>query len=123
MNGQYITLDQRNSFNLLFAGRFLENTFEFALSAGYTFAPSEKFAMKFAYNYLRYAPLNLGLGFYFNFKPFQFYFSTDNVAGLIYPTGQHYADFHFGLNILIPYQYKNDVPWEYVHGVNGSARY
>jgi hypothetical protein len=113
LNGQYITLDEKHVFNLLFAGRFLEQSFEFALSAGYTFMPSDKFAFKLSYNYLKYAPLNLGLGFYFNFKPFQLYFTTDNVAGLFYIYGQHYADFHFGLNILIPYQYKNDIPWEH----------
>ncbi len=110
VNGQYNTLNKKNRFNLLFAGRFLEESFEYALSVGYTFAPSEKFAVKLNYSYLKYAPLNLGLGFYFTFKPFQIYFVTDNVAAFIYPTAQKYAGVHVGINILIPSTYKNDIP-------------
>ena len=110
VNGQYFTLNRKNSFNLLFAGRFLEESFEYALSFGYTFAPSEKFALKLNYSYLKYAPLNIGLGFYFSFKPFQIYFTTDNLAAAIKPTGQKYVGFHFGINILIPSTYHNDIP-------------
>jgi hypothetical protein len=106
LNGQYFSLDNKHRLNVLFAGRFLEETFEYALSLGYTYAPSEKFAVKVAYNYLKYAPLNIGLGFYFNLKPFQFYFSTDSIISLFRVYDMHYANAHFGINILIPYVYK-----------------
>jgi len=110
LNGQYITLNRKNSFNMLFAGRFLEESFEYALSFGYTFAPSDKFALKLSYSYLKYAPLNIGMGFYFSFKPFQIYFTTDNLAAAFKPTGQKYMGFHVGINILIPSAYHNDIP-------------
>lgn len=112
VNAQYSTLNKKNRFNLLFASRFLEESFEYALSFGYAFAPSEKFAVKLNYSYLKYAPLNIGLGFYFSFKPFQIYFVTDNLAAFIYPEKQKFAGFHFGINILIPSSYKNDIPVE-----------
>ncbi len=110
LNGQYFTLNRKNSFNMLFAGRFLEESFEYALSFGYTFSPSDKFALKLSYSYLKYAPLNVGMGFYFSFKPFQIYFTTDNIAAAFKPTGQKYMGFHFGINILIPSVYHNDIP-------------
>jgi len=103
-NGQYSLLNNKHRFNILFAGRFLEETFEYAISFGYTYAPSEKFAIKTAYNYLKHAPLNLGLGFYFNLKPFQIYFSTDNIINLFKIYDAHYTNAHFGINIFIPYK-------------------
>jgi len=115
LNGQYCSLNQKNRINLLFAGRFLEESFEYALSFGYAYAPSDKFALKLNYSYLKYAPLNVGLGFYFTFKPFQIYVATDNVMSFFKWSAQKYANFHFGINILIPSHSnrKGEIPAEH----------
>ena len=115
-NGQYLTENQKHRFNLLFSGRFLENSFEYAFSAGYTYNPYGKFSAKINYTYMKYAPLNLGAGFFFNFKPFQFYVMADNVIGYFKIYDQRFLDLRFGFNILIP-EKKNkksniDVPVE-----------
>jgi len=115
LNGQYCSLNKKNRINLLFAGRFLEESFEYALSFGYTYAPSDKFALKLNYSYLKYAPLNVGLCFYFTFKPFQIYVATDNVMSFFKWSAQKYGNFHFGINILIPShsKIKGEIPVEH----------
>lgn len=115
LNGQYCSLNQKNRINLLFGGRFLEESFEYAISVGYMFAPSDKFALKLNYSYLKYAPLNAGLGFYFTFKPFQIYVATDNVMSFFKWSAQKYANLHFGINILIPSNSnrKGEIPVEH----------
>ncbi len=101
-NAQYTLLNPRHRFNLLFAGRFLENSFEYAFSAGYTYNPDGKFSAKLNYTYMKNAPLNLGAGFFFNFKPFQIYVMADNIVGMAQWYDARFLDFRFGINILIP---------------------
>ena len=115
LNGQYCSLNQKSRANLLFAGRFLEESFEYAISVGYMYAPSDKFAVKLNYSYFKYAPLNVGFGFYFTFKPFQIYIATDNVISFFKWSSQKYANFHFGINILIPSHSnrKGEIPVEH----------
>ena len=110
VNGEANTLNKKNRFNLLFAGRFLEQNFNYALSFGYTFIPNEKLALKISYSYLKYAPLNFGLGFYINFKPFQFYVVTDNVTAFILPLSERVGNIHAGLTIVIPSKSYDIVP-------------
>ena len=112
-NGQYLMVNKKHRFNLLFSGRFLENDFEYAISAGYTYNPFGKFSAKLSYTYMEYAPLNLGAGFFFNFKPFQLYLMADNIIGFFNVFDQKFLDFRFGFNVLIPAKkviHNNDIP-------------
>lgn len=113
-NGQYTMTNDRHRFNLLFAGRFLEESFEYSFSAGYTYNPYGKFSAKVTYTYMEHAPLNLGGGFFFNFKPFQIYMMADNIMGMFMWYDQRFLDFRFGLNILIPDHKKSDIPSEII---------
>jgi hypothetical protein len=114
-NGQYTLFNKKHRFNLLFAGRFLEHSFEYAFSVGYTYNPAGKFSAKLTYTYMEYSPLNLGAGFFFNFKPFQFYIMADNVVGMIMWYDQRFVDIRFGFNILIPAKKRShEIPAQYM---------
>jgi hypothetical protein len=115
-NGQYTLLNEKHRFNLLFSGRFLEEAFEYAISVGYTYNPKGKFSTKISYTYLKYAPLNLGAGFFFKFKPFQLYMATDNILGMINWNDTQFIDFRFGLNIFIPSKIiKHEIPVQQIN--------
>ena len=54
-----------------------------------------------SYTYLKYDPVNVGLAFALNVKPFQFYMYTDNILGAWWDK-QRLVQVGFGLNIRIP---------------------
>ncbi len=45
---------------------------------------------------------NIGFGIVATYEPVQVYFSTDNIYGAIFPDDARYANFHFGINFMIP---------------------
>lgn len=97
---EYYGLDKTNRLSFLFSGTFLKNNFSPAFSVGYDKTVSKNFSVKVNYSYLKYAPLNVGAGLVFNFKPFQFYFLTDNLLSTFYWNGQKYINFRFGINLV-----------------------
>jgi opacity protein-like surface antigen len=99
---EYYSLDRKNLLSFTFAGTFLKNKFSPALSFGFEREVSKHFAFKISYSWLRYAPLNLGSGFAFNFKPFQFYLLTDNVFSTFLWDKQKYLNFRLGVNLVFP---------------------
>lgn len=99
---EYYGYDRKNRFGFVFSGILLKDKFSPAFSVGYDREVSKHFAFKVNYSYLAYAPLNLGAGFSFNFKPFQFYMLTDNVFSTFLWDRQRYLNIRFGINILIP---------------------
>jgi len=101
---EYYSLDKTNRLSFVFSGTFLKNYFSPAFSVGYDKTVSKHFTFKVNYTYLKYAPLNLGAGLVFNFKPFQFYFLTDNILSAFYWSGQKYINFRFGINLVFPQQ-------------------
>lgn len=101
---EYYSLDKTNRLSFLFSGTFLKNNFSPAFSVGYDKTVSKNFSFKINYSYLKYAPLNLGAGLVFNFKPFQFYFLTDNLLSTFYWNGQKYINFRFGINLMFSEQ-------------------
>lgn len=105
---EYYSFDRRNRLSFVFSGILLKNKFSPAFSVGYDRDVSKHFAFKVNYSYLAYAPLNVGAGFSFNFKPFQFYFLTDNLFSTFLWDKQRYLNVRFGINILIPEQ--NSIP-------------
>ena len=111
-NGQFSLLNPQHRFNILFAGRFLEEDFEYAVSAGYTYNPAGKFSAKLSYTYIKHSPLNIGAAFFFNFKPFQIYMMADNITGIIRWYDTYFADLRFGINILIPAKKVEEIPFE-----------
>lgn len=105
---EYYGYDRKNRLSFVFSGIFLKEKFSPAFSVGYDREVSKHFAFKVNYSYLAYAPLNVGAGFSFNFKPFQFYFLTDNIFSTFLWDKQRYLNVRFGINILIPEQ--NSIP-------------
>jgi len=105
---EYYSFDRKNRLSFVFSGILLRQKFSPAFSVGYDRDVSKHFAFKVNYSYLAYAPLNLGAGFSFNFKPFQFYFLTDNIFSTFLWDKQRYLNVRFGINILIPEQ--NSIP-------------
>lgn len=101
---EYYSLDKTNRLSFVFSGTFLKNNFSPAFSVGYDKTVSKHFTFKVNYSYLKYAPLNIGAGLVFNFKPFQFYFLTDNILSAFYWSGQQYINFRFGFNLIFPKQ-------------------
>ncbi len=99
---EYYSLDRKNRLSFTFAGTFLRNKFSPAVSFGFEREVSKHFAFKINYSWLQYAPLNLGTGLAFNFKPFQFYFLTDNVFSTFLWDKQKYLNFRFGVNLVFP---------------------
>jgi hypothetical protein len=92
----------RDRISFLFAGKFAENGFEPLFSFGYDRKVSDKFTYKITYTYLKYAPLTFGAGMAFDFKPFQFYVTADNIFQFVLPKRQRFFQLSFGLNIKIP---------------------
>ena len=113
LGGQYLSHDQKNRASILFSGRFYPDYFETALSLSYERFLSQSFSVKVNYTYLKYAPLNLGLAFALNAKPFQFYVYTNNIMGIQWDN-QKLIQVGFGLNIRIA---ENNPPF-----VNAPAR-
>ncbi|PLX05677.1 MAG: hypothetical protein C0598_13930 [Marinilabiliales bacterium] len=105
---EYYSLDRKNRISLLMAGLFMKEKFIPSVSVGFDRDVSKHFAFKVNYSYLPYSPLNLGAGFSFNFKPFQFYFLTDNIFSTFLWDSQRYFNLRLGINILIPEQ--NSIP-------------
>lgn len=101
---EYYSLDKTNRLSFVFSGTFLKNYFSPAFSVGYDKTVSKHFTFKVNYTYLKYAPLNIGTGLVFNFKPFQFYFLTDNILSAFYWSGQQYINFRVGINLVFPEQ-------------------
>ncbi len=82
--------NKSNRLSLLFSGTFLKNNFSTAFTLGYDKTVSKNFSFKVTYSYLKYAPINVGAGLVFNFKPIQLYFLTDNVLAAFDWGGQKY---------------------------------
>lgn len=101
---EYYSLDRSNRLSFVFSGIFLKDNFSPSFSVGYDKTVSKHFTFKVNYSYLKYAPLNLGAGLVFNFKPIQFYFLTDNILSAFYWSGQKYLNFRFGINLVFPQQ-------------------
>lgn len=101
---EYFSFDRKNCLSFVYSGILLKNMFSPAFSVGFDREVSKHFAFKINYSYLTYAPLNLGTGFSFNFKPFQFYFLTDNIFSTFLWDKQRYLNVRFGINIMIPKQ-------------------
>jgi hypothetical protein len=101
IGGEFLSHDLKNRASVLFSGRFYPDYVETALSIAYERFLSESFSVKVNYTYLKYAPLNLGLAFTLNAKPFQLYVYTNNIFGIGWDK-QHLIQAGFGLNIRIP---------------------
>ncbi len=99
---EYYSFNMRDRISFLFAGKFAENGFEPLFSFGYDRKVSDKFTYKITYTYLKYAPLTFGAGMAFDFKPFQFYVTADNIFQFVLPKRQRFFQLSFGLNIKIP---------------------
>lgn len=101
---EYYSFDESNRLSLVFSGSFLKDNFSPAFLIGYDKTVSKHFTFKVNYSYLRYAPLNIGAGLVFNFRPLQFYFLTDNIVSAFYWSGQKYINFRFGINLVFTEQ-------------------
>ena len=99
--GEYYSKDQRNRASILFSGRFYPGYFEPAVSLAFDRTISKHFSFKVSYTYIKYDPINVGLAFALNVKPFQFYMYTDNILGVSWDK-QRLVQVGFGLNIRIP---------------------
>jgi hypothetical protein len=101
VGADYRTKNQLNRFSLLFSGIFYQKYFEYAAALSYSRDFSKHFTFKANYTYLKDAPFNLGAVLAFQFKPFQFYFYSDNIFGVSWSKSR-YVQAGFGINIFIP---------------------
>lgn len=99
---------RKNRFSFVFNGTMLKKKFSPAVSLAYDMKVSKHFTFKLAYSWLQYSPINFGTAFTFKFKPFQFYFLSDNIFSTFMWDKQRYFNFRLGLNIKIPSQ--NRIP-------------
>ncbi len=87
--------------SLLFADQFFSGYSNMAASLGYDYALGKHFNFKVNYTYIKGDPFNVGTALSFQFKPIQLYLYTDNILAVSWKNSK-YAQFGFGLNILIP---------------------
>ncbi len=73
-----------------------------SFTASYYRQLNSHFGVTANYSILNRSYFNLGLGFVANFEPLQVYFVTDNLYGIAFADQTRYANFHFGINFIIP---------------------
>ncbi len=87
--------------SFLFADQFFPGYSNMAASLAYDYSLGKHFNFKVNYTYIKNDPFNVGTALSFQFKPIQLYLYTDNILTLSWKNSK-YAQFGFGLNILIP---------------------
>ncbi len=103
VSGQYSSKNHKTKVSVLFSGIFYSDYFQPALSLAFAQDLTNFFSVKVNYTYLKYAPMNIGLAFALNFRPFQIYAYTNNILGVKW-YDQQMIQAGIGLNIRIPDQ-------------------
>lgn len=73
-----------------------------SFTASYYRQLNKNFGVTANYSFINRSYLNIGVGVVANFDPVQVYFVTDNLYGVIFPEQVRYANFHLGINFIIP---------------------
>ena len=122
VSGHYYSKNHKNKASILFSGLFYPDYFQPAVSVALSRDLSKNFSIKVNYTYIKYAPVNVGLAFALNLKPFQLYVYTDNVLGVKW-YDQKMIQAGFGLNIRIPDQISHikRIPVEDVSGTESAT--
>lgn len=101
----HITPKQQVS--LLTGSRFYPNHTYRTLSAAYHLHASDKACFTASYSIIHGNFSNLGLGMNFSLGPLQFYLLTDNILGMMRPHTLQSVNIHFGFNVVIGHQRRN----------------
>lgn len=101
IGAEYNLKEHGGRVSLLFADQFFTGYSNMAASLGYDYSLGRHFNFKVSYTYIKGDPFNVGTALSFQFKPIQLYMYTDNILTVSWKNSK-YAQFGFGLNILIP---------------------
>jgi hypothetical protein len=101
IGAEYNLKEHGGRISLLFADQFFTGYSNMAASLGYDYSLGKHLNFKVNYTYIKNNPFNVGAALSFQFKPIQLYLYTDNILTISWKNSK-YAQFGFGLNVLIP---------------------
>lgn len=101
MLGAEYKINEKVYAGALFTTEFFKGRMRPSFTLSSNFRVSKLFSAAVSYSMINRSYNNLGMGFNFNFGPFQLYMVSDNVLAAIMPYHMKHFNLAFGLNILI----------------------